>query len=314
MILRELGATGLKVSCLGFGASPLGGEFGPIDEAEGVRTVHAALHAGINLFDVAPYYGRTRAESVLGRALKTVPRSAYVLATKVGRYDRALFDFSAKSVVQSLEESLKRLGVENVDILQCHDIEFGSLNQIVEETLPALQRLRQQGKVRFIGITGYPLRIFRTVLERATVDTVLSYCRYTLCNTDLERLLPWLQEKRVGIINASPLAMGLLTETGPPEWHPASPQLKKTAAQAATLCRAEGTNIAQLALSFALSNPTIPVTLVGMADRATLQQNLACVGRTPNPELVQKVRDMFQHAGTTTWPCGRPENQDEDDA
>src|SRR5579875_3902782 len=123
MIYRELGATGLRASILGYGASPLGGEFGPIDETEGIRTVHAALDAGINYFDVAPYYGRTRAESVLGRALRTIPRKAYILATKVGRYDTDRFDFSADRVVSSVEESLQRLGVETIDVIQCHDIE-----------------------------------------------------------------------------------------------------------------------------------------------------------------------------------------------
>ncbi|HLH81078.1 MAG TPA: aldo/keto reductase [Chthonomonas sp.] len=308
MIYRELGATGLRASILGYGASPLGGEFGPIDETEGIRTVHAALDAGINYFDVAPYYGRTRAESVLGRALRTIPRKAYILATKVGRYDTDRFDFSADRVVSSVEESLQRLGVETIDVIQCHDIEFGSLNQIVEETLPALERLRQQGKVRFIGITGYPLYIFRYVLPRAKVDTVLSYCRYTLCNTDLESLLPWFQEQKLGIVNASPLAMGLLTDAGPPNWHPASEALRMAAAQAAAFCREKGKDLAELALQFALANPAIHVTLVGMADRKTLERNLRCVGAMPDLQLLHKVRGFFQGI-VTTWPSGRPENQ-----
>ncbi|CEK16389.1 aldo/keto reductase [Chthonomonas calidirosea] len=309
MIYRELGATGLRVSILGYGASPLGGEFGPIDEEEGVRTVHAALDSGINYFDVAPYYGRTRAESVLGRALRTIPRESYILATKVGRYDRDQFDFSADRVARSVEESLQRLGVETVDVIQCHDIEFGSLNQIIEETLPSLERLRQQGKVRFIGITGYPLHIFRYVLPRARVDTVLSYCRYTLCNTDLENLLPWFQQQKLGVVNASPLAMGLLTDAGPPPWHPAPAALKMAAARAAAFCHEQGKDLSELALQFALANPAIHVTLVGMADRKTLEKNLRCVGVMPDLQLLGKVRGFFQTV-VTTWPSGRPENQD----
>ncbi|CEK16388.1 predicted oxidoreductase, aryl-alcohol dehydrogenase like protein [Chthonomonas calidirosea] len=309
MIYRELGATGLRVSILGYGASPLGGEFGPIDEEEGVRTVHAALDSGINYFDVAPYYGRTRAESVLGRALRTIPRESYILATKVGRYDRDQFDFSADRVTRSVEESLQRLGVETVDVIQCHDIEFGSLNQIIEETLPSLERLRQQGKVRFIGITGYPLHIFRYVLPRARVDTVLSYCRYTLCNTDLENLLPWFQQQKLGVVNASPLAMGLLTDAGPPPWHPAPAALKMAAARAAAFCHEQGKDLSELALQFALANPAIHVTLVGMADRKTLEKNLRCVGVMPDLQLLGKVRGFFQTV-VTTWPSGRPENQD----
>src|SRR5438067_1144965 len=161
MEYRLIGKTGLRVSALGYGASPLGSVFRPVEEAEGIRTVHTAVDLGINFIDVSPYYGLTRAEQVLGRALATVPREAYILATKVGRYGAEEFDFSAARVTASVDESLKRLRVEHLDLIQCHDIEFGSLAQIVEETLPALRRVREQGKVRFIGITGYPLRIFR---------------------------------------------------------------------------------------------------------------------------------------------------------
>src|SRR5262249_23412697 len=180
MITRPLGRTGFQLSILGFGASPLGGVFGAIDEAEGIRAVREALDFGINFIDVSPYYGKTRAEAALGLALKGVARERYVLATKVGRYGDREFDFSARRAAESLEESLRRLGVETIDLLQCHDIEFGSLRQVVEETLPALRRLRDQGKARFVGITGYPLRIFREVLAKTDVDTVLSYCHYTL--------------------------------------------------------------------------------------------------------------------------------------
>src|SRR4051794_16572295 len=197
MIYRTLGKTGLRVSALSYGASPLGSVFRAIDEAEGIRTVHTALDLGINFIDVSPYYGLTRAETVLGRALARVARDRYFLATKVGRYGENEFDFSAARVTRSVEESLGRLGIDTIDLIQCHDIEFGDLNQVVEETLPALERLREAGKVRFIGITGYPLRIFREVLERRPVDTILSYCRYTLNDRSLEQMLPYLGARGV---------------------------------------------------------------------------------------------------------------------
>ena len=183
MDYRLLGKTGLRVSALSFGASSLGGVFRAVDEAEAVRTVFTAIDLGINLIDVSPYYGLTRAETVLGKALKDIPRDRYYLATKVGRYGDAEFDFSAARVTAGLDESLARLNVEYVDILQCHDVEFGSLDQVVNETLPALRKLQAQGKARFIGVTGLPLKIFSVVLDRAEVDTVLSYCHYSLNDT-----------------------------------------------------------------------------------------------------------------------------------
>lgn len=106
---------------------------------------------------------------------------------------------------------------------------FLCLEQIVNETLPALQKLKQAGKIRFIGITGLPLGIFTYVLDRVppgTVDVILSYCHYSINDSSLEDLLPYLKSKGVGVISASPLAMGLLTEAGAPEWHPASSELK----------------------------------------------------------------------------------------
>ncbi|HEX8628883.1 MAG TPA: aldo/keto reductase, partial [Catenuloplanes sp.] len=208
MEYRALGATGLSVSVLGYGASPLGGVFAPIDEDEGVQAVRTALDLGVNIIDVSPYYGITRAETVLGRALRGVDRDSYVLATKVGRYGEAEFDFSADRIRRSVDESLTRLGVEHVDLIQCHDIEFGDLDQVVEETIPALLELRAQGKVRFVGVTGYPLSALAAVADRTGLDTVLSYCRYSLLDDALADWLPFFGQRGVAVLNASPLAMG----------------------------------------------------------------------------------------------------------
>lgn len=310
MRYRPLGKTGLQVSVLGFGASPLGGVFGAVDEAESIRAVHTALDLGINFFDVAPYYGLTRAETVLGKALATVPRDAYFLATKVGRYGADDFDFSATRVTASVEESLQRLGVERIDLLHCHDIEFGALDQIVAETLPALRRLQAQGKARFLGISGYPLKIFREVMARAPVDVILSYCRWGLHDTALESLIPFLQAQHVGLLNAAPLAMGLLTEQGPPAWHPAPAALKSACARAAAHCRDRGKAIAELALQFAVAHPAVASTLVGMATPEEVRRNVAAIQAEPDPTLLAEVRAFLQPVGERTWPSGRPENRD----
>ena len=305
---RPLGRTGLQVSILSYGASPLGSVFRPIDEAEGIRTVHAALDLGMNFIDVSPYYGLTRAETVLGKALATIPRDRYLLATKVGRYGRDEFDFSAARITASLDESLRRLQVDHVDLIQCHDIEFGSLDQVVHETVPALQKLREQGKARFTGITGYPLAVFPRVLDQIRVDTVLSYCHYALNDSSLETLLPYLQEKGAGIINASPLAMGLLTDRGAPDWHPAPEPLKLACSRAAAHCRQKGFDIAQLALQFAVSHPAIATTLVGTASPTNLRKNVAWIAQAPDPLLLDEVQAILAPARNMTWPSGRPEN------
>ena len=308
MEYRVLGKTGLKVSALSFGASSLGSVFRAVDEAEGIRTVHVALDLGINLIDVSPYYGLTRAETVLGKALKVIPRDRYYLATKVGRSGDDLFDFSAKRVTASVDESLARLNVDTVDIIQCHDIEFGNLDQVVNETLPALRKLQAQGKVRFVGVTGLPLKIFRYVIDHAELDTILSYCHYSLNDTTLGTLVPFLKEKHVGIINASPLSMGLLSDRGAPDWHPASVETRAGCARAAAFCRERGTDLSKLALQFSVAHPGLATTLVGTASPQNIAKNVRWLDEPMDQELLTKVMRILEPIRNRTWPSGRPEN------
>ena len=221
MKYRTLGRTGASVSVLGFGASPLGDVFGKTDAAERNRSVHHAIGQGINFFDVSPYYGKTLAEERLGEALDG-KRQQVFLATKCGRYDDRSFDFSRQRIRQSIDESLARLRTEYVDLLQAHDVEFSDARQIAEETIPALREIQQEGKTRFIGITGYSLRVMTEIAEQAPVDTILSYCRYNLLSSDMDSMLtPFARAQGIGLINASPLHMGILTTNGAPAWHPA---------------------------------------------------------------------------------------------
>ncbi|XP_015893319.3 L-galactose dehydrogenase [Ziziphus jujuba] len=310
--LRPLGNTGLKLSSVGFGASPLGNVFGAVSEEEANASVRQAFHLGINFFDTSPYYGGTLSEKVLGKALKAlgVPRNEYVVSTKCGRYVEG-FDFSADRVTRSIDESLARLQLDYVDILQCHDIEFGNLDQIVNETLPALQKLKDAGKIRFIGITGLPLGIFTYVLDRVppgTVDVILSYCHYSINDSTLEDLLPYLKSKGVGVISASPLAMGLLTESGPPAWHPASPELKSACQAAAAYCKAKGKNISKLAMQYSLSNKDISSVLVGMNSVRQVEENVAAALELENAgkdnEALAEVEAILKPVKNQTWPSG----------
>src|SRR5947209_11663054 len=169
---RPLGRTGLQVPWLSFGASSLGQEFRPVDLSEALRSVRVALDLGMNFIDTSPIYGRGMSECLLGVALRGVPRDHYLLGTKLGRYDAAHFDFSARRVVESIDVSLHRMGVDYLDIMLCHDIAFVDMAQIVDEALPALRKIQQQGKVRFVGISGYPMHVFRYVLDRTDLDVV----------------------------------------------------------------------------------------------------------------------------------------------
>lgn len=307
---RSLGNTGIDVSPLGFGASPLGGVFGDVDEADGIRSVHEAVKLGVNFFDVSPYYGATKAETVLGKALKELPRDSFVVGSKVGRYGESTFDFSAARVTASVEESLARLNVDRLDLVQCHDIEFGDLDQVVNETLPALVKLREAGKVRAVGVTGYPLDIFPYVLDRVppgTLDVVLSYCRYTLADDALAGMLPALKAAGVGVINAAPLSMGLLTDAGPPPWHPASAAVKEASAAAAALCKERGSSLAALALQYALNADPLSVTstVVGIDSTATLAKNVAVMMTPMDKTLLRDVKAIFKPVANVAWASGK---------
>ncbi len=310
---RPLGRTGLDVSILSFGASSLGGVFRATDDSESIRTVHAALDLGINFIDVSPYYGATRAETVLGRALRGVARDRYHLATKVGQYGEGEFDFSAARVTRSLDESCTRLGVDYVDLLQCHDVEFASIDQIVDETIPALLALKRAGRIGHVGITGLPLKIFPAVLDRVApgeVETVLSFCHYALNDTSLETLLPYLAAKGVGVINASPTGMGLLTPRGVPDWHPATPAMIAGARRVVDCCEYIGVDIVKLAIQFAVAHPGIATTLVGSANPENIRRNIGYVSEPVDDELIGRVRELLRPIHNHNFTRGRPENRD----
>jgi L-galactose dehydrogenase len=311
---QPLGRTGLSVSIIGFGASPLGNEFGLSDADESERAVHRAIDAGINFFDVSPYYGRTLAEERLGCALEG-RRGKVVLATKVGRYGRepGECDYSAERVVASVEGSLRRLRTDHVDLLQVHDVEnIANPNQIIDETLPALRKLQQQGKCRAVGITGLPLRILRYIALRAPVDTILSFCRYNLMMDDMDEVLtPLCREQGIGLINAAPLHMRLLSSEGPPDWHPAPPALREVARSIVECSRAAGVDVAQVALRFCLDHPTVASTIIGMARQSEVEQNLRALEFTNDPDLLGRIARLVAPVKNQIWMQGRPENNDE---
>ncbi len=313
MHYRALGRTGLNVSVLSFGASSLGGVFRTTDDAESIRAVRTALDLGMNFIDVSPYYGATRAESVLGRALAGVPRESYVLATKIGQYGEGEFDFSAARIHRSLDESCARLGVDYIDLLQCHDIEFADLGQIVNETLPAMVKLRETGRIGHIGITGLPLKVFPGVLDRSApgiVETILSFCRYELNDTSLDGLVPYLKEKGIGIINASPTGMGLLTERGVPSWHPAPKQMIEVSRRAVAHCQALGADIVKLAVQFCVAHPGIATTLVGSANPENIRKNVRYIEEPIDFELMAQVLAILRPIHNHNFTRGRPENRD----
>ena len=310
MQFRPLGKTGLKLSSLSYGASSLGQEFRPVDLNEALRSVRTALDLGMNFIDTSPYYGRGMSECLLGIALREVPRNSYYLGSKLGRYAPAHFDFSAKRVAESVDVSLQRMGVDHLDIILCHDIEFVEMSQIVEETLPALRKIQQAGKVRFVGVSGYPMKMFRYVLDRAELDVILSYNHYTLQNTTLADLLPFLKGKGVGIMNAAPFSARLLTNAPLPPWHKATPEVRETCRKAAAHCETRGVDIAKLALQYSVANEEMATCVVGSANPENVRKWVEWADAPIDGALLAEVLEILRPIHNWAYVEGRPENND----
>jgi L-galactose dehydrogenase len=310
METRPLGNTGLHLPILSFGASSLGQEFRQVDLNEALRSVHVALDLGMNFIDTSPFYGRGMSEVLLGVALRGIPRDRYLLGTKLGRYSGTHFDFSARRVAESVDISLERMGVEHLDIILCHDIEFVDMHQIVEETLPALRKVQEQGKVRFVGISGYPMKIFKFVLDHTDLDVILSYNHYTLQNTMLADLVPLLQAKGVGIMNAAPFSARLLTNQPLPKWHKATPLVRETAKRAAEHCAKKGVDIAKLAVQYSIANRDMATCIVGSANPENVKKWAPWAAVPIDQQLLQEVLAILLPIHNWFYIEGRPENND----
>ena len=313
MRYTELGRTGMKISHLSFGASSLGSVFRETNESESFKAVEAAIEGGINFIDVSPYYGHYKAETVLGKALKGIPRDKYYLSTKVGRYGHDginTWDYSAKRVTESVYESMERLNIDYIDLINVHDIEFqgdmeGGLQKVVDETLPALVELRKKGVVRHVGITDLQPENLRWVIEHSepgTVESVLCFCHYSLNDEMLLDYLDFFEQKNVGIINASPFSMGLLSQRGAPDWHPAPESLKEACRRAAAYCQEKGYPIEKLAVQYSTSlNPRIATTLFSSANPQNVLKNIAYVNEPVDEQLVKEVQNIIGDQMRVRW-------------
>ena len=285
----------MKVSNLGFGASSLGGVFHNIREEEGIQAVHTAVENGINLIDVSPYYGHLKAEIVLGKALKDIPRENYYLSTKVGRY--------GKDGVNTWDYSAQRA-------INVHDIEFqaslpGGLQKVVDETLPALVELREKGIVKHVGITDLQPENLKWVIEHSesgVVESILNFCHYSLNDTLLTDYLDFFEQHGIGVINASPFSMGLLSQRGAPDWHPASKALREACAKAAAYCQEKGYPIDKLAIQFSTSlNPRIASTLFSSANPQNVLKNINYVNEPIDEQLVKEVQAIIGDQMFVRW-------------
>jgi aryl-alcohol dehydrogenase-like predicted oxidoreductase len=313
MKYRALGNTGFNVSILSYGASALGNVYRKIDDREGIDCVHLALEHGINYIDVSPAYGGTKAEKVLGQALKGIPRDQYLLSTKVGKYcafdsyGDDIFDYSQEKITSSLQESMERLGVDYFDMVYLHDIEYHQrrhVQQALGEGLETLREHQHQGIIRKIGVSTYPTDLWHQVADTTNPDILMTHNHYCLNDDFLLELIPKCEAKGWGLINSSPLACGLLTERGAPSWHPATEKHRNIVQKAIELCHSAGTSLEQLAMQFSVSNPQIPTTLTTSASKERLLKSIQAVEATMDTSLLVEVQNSLAPLKNIDWNFG----------
>ncbi|PLS30333.1 aldo/keto reductase [Bifidobacterium margollesii] len=296
METRKLGNTGLEVPILSVGGAPLGGEYGEVNQDLVNETIQVAFENGMNLIDTSPWYGRTQSEKNIGVGLKGIDRSSYIITTKCGRYEPGKWDFSTERIKRSVPESMERLGLDYIDVMQCHDIECGDLRQILDEALPVLRDYKAQGMIGFIGVTGYDLDLLEKVAVEEDLDTVMTYCHYDLQNRGLLSVSKRLAEKGIGVFSDSPLSMGALTAKGAPEWHPADSEFLERVKESVKLCRESGTTLESMAVRFSVNNPEdsgISTTVVGCGKPQDVLRNIPEIGVQPDPDLLRRIEEIF---------------------
>ena len=311
METRRLGQTDLDLSLISYGASSLGHAFRRVRMESGLEAVRVALELGITHFDTSPFYGLGISEVLMGKALRDVPRDQYTISTKAGRYDEDKFDFRPRRILESIDTSLFRLGVGYLDIVFLHDIEFTRFEEIVDEAIPALIKEQEKGKVRYIGIAGYPFKPLQYVMDNFNIDVTLNYNHYTLQNRRLVTdMLPKLQEKNVGILNASPFAQRLLTHTDLPSWHPADAEVRDACRRAIVHCHTLGVDPAKLSLQFAVRHPDLSTCIIGSGNPDNVRNWVKWLEEPYEEQAIKEVEEIISPVIDRNFIYGLPENND----
>ncbi|MGW8359539.1 aldo/keto reductase [Streptomyces wedmorensis] len=289
---NALGRSTVRVTELAFGAAAIGNLFTPVTDAEAEQAVHAAWDAGVRYFDTAPHYGLGLSERRLGAALRSRPRSEYVVSTKVGRIlvptpeapgddlangfavpatHRRRWDFSAQGVRRSIEDSLRRLGLDRIDVVYLHDPD-DHLDRALDEAYPELARMRDEGTVGAIGVGMNQATPLTRFVRETDLDAVLLAGRYTLLDQGgLTALLPLAADRGVGVVVGGAFNSGLLADPRPDatyDYTAAPPDLLSRALDLKAVCERHGVPLRAAALRFPFGHPAVASVLVGLRSAA----------------------------------------------
>ncbi len=327
--LREIGNTGLRVTCLGFGGASLGNMYRPADADEAVRAISSAYRRGVRYFDTAPMYGFGKSERIFGAALKDLPRESFVLSSKVGRLIlkgtpsagsektpfvdlpglHPVFDYSRDGVLRSIEESLKRLQLDRIDIAYIHDPDVeDSYDQALGETYPTLDELRRQGTVKAVGVGMNQAEMLERFAREADFDCFLLAGRYTLLDQiALQQLLPLCLEKGISIVIGGAYNSGILA-TGAREgahynYAPAPPEILEKTRRLEEICLRHGVPLKAAALQFPFGHPAVVSNIPGTRSVKRFEENLTLMKHPIPDEFWAELRSRGLIAAEAPLPA-----------
>ena len=325
----EIGSTGVRVTRLGLGGAPIGGNLAPVTGGEALKVVNRAVELGIRYFDTAPLYGLGKSESFYGEVLPGLSRDSFSVSTKVGRILcpvdspppgpwvdapslAPVFDFSRDGVMRSFEESLERLALDRIDVLLIHDPE-GNYEAAIGEAYPALADLRAQGVVKAIGAGMNEWQMLARFAREGDFDCFLLAGRYTLLDQSaLTDFLPLCEERGISVILGGPYNGGILASDLSPSatfnYKIAAPGVLAKARAIKAACDRHHTPIKAAALQFGPAHPAIAATIPGPESAAELEENLRMAAHPIPGELWDELR----HQGLISPEAPTPDSQDND--
>ena len=304
----------LELTRLSLGTAPLAGLFKSVDISESDQLIHTALDNGMNYFDTAPLYGHGLAEERLGRILGKVSQP-FVLQTKVGRvlnwvekadpvpwfpdadpHIQPVFDYSADGIKRSLGDSLKRLGVDHIDIALMHDAE-NHIPKAINIAYPVLADLKRQGIIKAVGIGINFCDVAIEIMKNVDLDIVLLAGRYTLLDQSAQnKLLPYALERKVDITIGGVFNSGVLADPKPGatfEYLPASDEIIAKAQAIGAFLSERGIPLTAAALQFPLRHPAVTSVLTGSRNSKELLANMADF----DLELPEDIWNQLEDAG-----------------
>jgi aryl-alcohol dehydrogenase-like predicted oxidoreductase len=323
MEYRKLGRTGVDVSAVGLGGWEIGGGYGDVDDSEYQRAVHRAVDVGINCFDTAWSYGAGKSERALSRALGH-RRQKVIIATKFGvGYEERFRDASYQRAMRSIEESLRNLQTDYIDVYLVH---WPDPETPLEETVRALEDIVEQGKARFVGVSNFHTMQLEQCLQTRRID-VAQYCWNMLDRRAGVEVFPLCEQNGIGVMAYGPLAYGILTGTFTPEtkfaqddWRSQEgrvgtinlfqhlfdrdhfPKNLRAVGELRTIAAAYGKSLPQLALNWCLSHAPINVALVGCRNIEEVNHSLGALEWSIRPHDFQIIDDIFLKNGAVTTP------------